>query len=396
MKLMLKIILTILILSLSLNFILIDSIGNVYFSTVILFLSFFVILFLTNASLLKKKGVIIAFFILFFIVISCFFSILLDLSNFNPQIVALVIYIQNILAFSIFYFVIDYKNKDFFYRCFLISIFIASLRLIIEEYHNLFLFSTKWGERLEGSFIGAINNYALLCGLSFFITIFIVKNKILRFFLSVFWILMITVTLSRGAFLGVLITVFAVAVYDVNKRVFKSLIKVSFFLTFSFAFFLIFFNKIGIILDKINDRFLSFFSGEKKLSSFSSGRTYVWEDLLSRFFNSNIFEILFGHGPGSINFVVKEIHYHSSHNIFLDVLYKNGIFVFVLYLFIVCRIFNLFIKDRSREKLLLFSFFFFLHFEILFNPFPFAAQSGWIYFAFLAILIKQNKIISNE
>src|SRR5688572_20854883 len=99
MKLMLKIILTILILSLSLNFILIDSIGNVYFSTVILFLSFFVIVFLTNASLLKKKGVIIAFFILFFIVISCFGSILLDSSNFKPQIVALVIYIQNILAF---------------------------------------------------------------------------------------------------------------------------------------------------------------------------------------------------------------------------------------------------------------------------------------------------------
>ena len=52
----------------------------------------------------------------------------------------------------------------------------------------------------------------------------------------------------------------------------------------------------------------------------------------------------------------------------------------------------MFFKNRKGTDLTLFGFFVFLHFEILVNPYVYAAQTGWIYGLFLAVFLNQNRL----
>lgn len=393
MKLGHKILLFLILFTIPFNFILLQGIGNVYLSTITL-ISCFVFLFIkTRGSIINKQNIILALILLFVIITTTFLNVFFNnVNDLKQQSVAVVIYIQNFIAFIIVYYLLNKEFYMFFLRTFLLITILSCLRVIVEESDKIFLFSTAWGERLEVNFIGAMNNFALICGLAFFISLFYIKNKFLKIGLCLFLFFMITASVSRGAFLGVLATLFVVGVYDIDKRTLKMLLKLSVFSILVGVIGLFYFDKSGVIVEKIQDRFLSVFSGEKDLSTFSSGRFDVWEDILIRFSESNIFEILFGYGAGSINFKVTFVHYFSSHNMFIDLLYKNGLIILLAYILILAFSLNLFLKNRSREKIGLFALFFFLHFEIMFNPFPFAAQTGWIYFAFLTLFIRQNQL----
>lgn len=395
MRLIHKLLILFILLSIPLNFIVLDGVGNLYLSTIILLFSFMFLLIKTDCKIILKPNILLLLIALILIICTTFINVIFnDASDFNSQSIGVIIYLQNFLGFMIFYYLINQDSYAYFLKIFLTVTVLACIRVLIEESDKIFLFSTTWGERIEAHFIGAMNNFALICGLAFFISFYFIKKTIIKVLVCSFLFFMIAVSMSRGAFLGVLFTLFAIVIYDLNKRNLKMVIKfflVSLMVVIASIFY---FDKSALIFKKIQDRFLSVFSGEKDLSTFSSGRLFVWQDILERFSKSNIFEILFGHGVGSIDFKVKFVNYHSSHNIFIDLLYKNGIVIFVLYLLVLIYICYSFLKDRNKKKIMLFALFFFLHFEILFNPFPFAAQTGWLYFVFLALFIKQKQLIS--
>jgi len=394
MKLAHKSILFLILLTIPFNFIALEGIGNVYISTIVLIMAFVFILIKTRGHIFEKPNILLSVILLFVILIATFINVFFNsVSDFKPQLVASVIYFQNFSAFIIFYYIHNKYSYVFFLKCFLVFTIFACLRVIFEEPEKILLLSTRRGERIEAHFIGAMNNFALICGLAFFISIFYIKNNIIKIFTCLFLFFMIAISLSRGAFLGVLLTLFTVAIYDVNKKTLKVLLKSSLVSILVVMIAIFYFDKSGVIIEKIQNRFLSLFSGEKDTSTFSSGRLLIWEDILTRFFESNIFEILFGLGVGSINFRVVQSLYHSSHNFFIDLLYKNGLIILIVYIFILGFTLNAFLKNRNRKKLGLFAIFVFLHFEIMFNPFPFAAQTGWLYFVFLTLFIKQNQLI---
>lgn len=393
MKLTHKIVLLLILLSIPFNFILFEGIGNVYLSTVILITAFMFLFIKTDGKLIGKPNVILTISVLIIIVFTTYLNVFFNsTSDFKAQSVGIVIYTQNFLGFIVFYYLVHKKSLNFFLKAFVAVTVLSCLRVICEETDKIFLFSTRWGERLDAYFIGAMNNFALICGIALFISLFYIKEKWIKIITSAFLFFMIAASMSRGAFLGVLFTFFIIALYRLNKKTLKSALKLSLFSFIVVTIVVLYLDQSGEVIEKIQDRFLSVFSGEKDLTTFSSGRFFVWEDILTRFTESNIFEILFGLGVGSIDFKVDFVHYYSSHNIFIDLLYKNGLFGLILYILILIYIFISFLKNKIHNKRGLFAIFIFLQFEIMFNPFPFAAQTGWIYFVFLAVFIKQNQL----
>jgi O-antigen ligase len=99
---------------------------------------------------------------------------------------------------------------------------------------------------------------------------------------------------------------------------------------------------------------------------------------------------------GSINFMVSGSPYESSHNIILDVFYRNGLLAIIGFIAMFLFLFFSFVRKRKNTDLTLFAIFIFLHFEILVNPFIYAAQTGWIYGLFLAILLNRRKLSSGQ
>ncbi len=315
----------------------------------------------------------------------------------KDQLVFLVVYFQNLLVFIIAYALFDKISIHYFLKLFLLIMFLAVVRVILEEPESLFKFSVVFEERIQALFIGGVNNYALLLGIAFIISFFYIENRILRFVLCAFWLISAVLTMSRGALLAIAITLFAVALYDTNRKTLKTLIRFSAIVFVIGAFTLFYFVELDEVTKQLNERFLSVFTGESKVDQFSSGRDLIWRDMFERVGESPFFNFLFGHGAGSIDFRVHGGHYKSSHNILIDLLFRNGVFVLFGYILFLLTIFLLFINRRDREKLPLFGVFVFLHVELMVNPFVFAAQMGWVYSIFMIIFIKQNKlIVSNQ
>lgn len=254
--------------------------------------------------------------------------------------------------------------------------------------------SVLWDERIESEFVAGVNTFAMLNGLAFVISFFYLKQKFLKLFLSLFFILIIVLTMSRGALLAAIATLFITAFYDLNRETFNLLVKYSFIALIIGVFVLIFSGKIDAVMDLINERFFSFFYGEKSFNDFFAGRGDLIQHVTSKIYNSSIFQFLFGHGNGSMKFVIPETgqKFETSHLVPLDILYRNGIILTLLYINLLVKIFQKFIKNRTKENNVLFGLFVFFHLELLVNPMIFSAQSGWVYSLFLILFLKQNDL----
>lgn len=200
--------------------------------------------------------------------------------------------------------------------------------------------------------------------------------------------------MSRGALLAAIFTLFATAFYDTKREVFNLLLKYSVIGVLILIIILSYLGKIGPIIDLINERFFSFFYGEKTFNEFFAGRGDLIKDVFFRFIDSNLFQLLFGHGNGSLKFVVFETgqKFETSHLVILDILYRNGVVLTFLYVYLLVKIFLAFLKKRKREKNVLFGLFLFFQLELLVNPMIFSAQSGWVYSLFLILFIYQDTL----
>ncbi|MFI8603735.1 O-antigen ligase family protein [Cellulophaga baltica] len=386
-----KLLLTILLLSIPFNFIAINGIGNVYISTFIIFIQSLLLIVLIRDKLINNKNVIIAIFVYLLLFSTTAINIILDNRELlKSQIVNSIIYLQNFLVFIIIYHLLQKKDYSYFFRLFLFIMIVASIRIAIEEPDKILKFSEVRGERIEALFIGGVNNYALLLAIAFIISFFKIKNTYIRLMSAFFWLLLISLTMSRGALLGAVLTIFIVAYYDRERKTLKSLIRMSIGLTLVGLLSLIYLNKLDLVVTQFNDRFLSLFTGGTSISKFSAGRGIIWSDILSKIKTSSIYENILGHGFGSIDFTVTGAPYQSSHNIFIDIFYKNGYLVFSGYIFLLIKLLDYFLKNRTKENLTIFGIFIFLHLELFVNPFFFAAQIGWIYSIFLVIFLKQK------
>ena len=385
---------TLLLLSLPLNIIVIAGIGNVYLSTVMVMLQFMIMLFLSNGKLVKGRITYIVSEVFLLTLVVTIINIILNGELINAQITKTVIYLQNTLAIIMMSFFVKDLRPDYFYKTFLVIVIMCVIRVYIEEPSHFFKLSVLWDERIESEFVAGVNTFAMLNGLAFVISFFYLKQKFLKLFLSLFFILIIVLTMSRGALLAAIATLFITAFYDLNRETFNLLVKYSFIALIIGVFVLIFSGKIDAVMDLINERFFSFFYGEKSFNDFFAGRGDLIQHVTSKIYNSSIFQFLFGHGNGSMKFVIPETgqKFETSHLVPLDILYRNGIILTLLYINLLVKIFQKFIKNRTKENNVLFGLFVFFHLELLVNPMIFSAQSGWVYSLFLILFLKQNDL----
>jgi len=385
---------TLLLLSLPLNIIVIAGIGNVYLSTVMVMLQFMIMLFLSNGKLVKGRITYIVSEVFLLTLVVTIINIILNGELINTQITKTVIYLQNTLAIIMMSFFVKDLRPDYFYKTFLVIVIMCVIRVYIEEPSHFFKLSVLWDERIESEFVAGVNTFAMLNGLAFVISFFYLKQKFLKLFLSLFFILIIVLTMSRGALLAAIATLFITAFYDLNRETFNLLVKYSFIALIIGVFVLIFSGKIDAVMDLINERFFSFFYGEKSFNDFFAGRGDLIQHVTSKIYNSSIFQFLFGHGNGSMKCNSPETgqKFETSHLVPLDILYRNGIILTLLYINLLVKIFQKFIKNRTKENNVLFGLFVFFHLELLVNPMIFSAQSGWVYSLFLILFLKQNDL----
>lgn len=388
-----KLNLSLLLIAIPINFIAISGIGNVYFSTLLIFIQFIFLAIITEGSILTKR---IPFYAVSFFVVILVTTIVNLVFNggegFKTQVVLGVIYLQNLMVFVMGYYLFERLDREIFFKLFLWIAFFVSIRMMVDDHENLFSFSIVRGHRIEAHFAAGVNNFAMLMGIALIISFFSIKRKTLRIGLSIYWFVVILLTMSRGALLGIVVTFFLVALYDTNLKTFRNLLKLSVAIILLGLIFIYYFDKVDFIMAQIEERFLGVLTGEASLKQFGSGRHLILGDLYTNhFLKSSLFEFLFGHGMGSIDFMVNGYPYESSHNIFMDILYRNGVLFLLLYLLFFTHLLLLFLNNRSQKNLALFGIFVFLHLELMVNPFLFAAQIGWIYTFFVAGFLLQKQ-----
>ena len=341
--------LLVLLFSLPLNIILIEGIGNVYLSTVVVFIQFSIMLILTNAKILKGKTTLIAGELLLITSVATMINILLNGELINIQITKTVIYIQNILALILMNYIMKRVVLDYFLKLFVVVVLFSIVRVYIEEPSHFFKLSVLWDERIESEFVAGVNTFAMLVGLAFTISFFYFKQKYIKLILCGIFLMVIILTMSRGALLAAIITLFATSFYDTDRRTFELLVKYSLIGLVLIMAFLIFSGKMDAVLELISERFFSFFNGEKTANAFFAGRGDLIGYVLEKFSESNIFQFLFGHGNGSMSFVIPETgqKFETSHLVILDILYRNGIILTVLYILLQIWIFLKFLKNSK-------------------------------------------------
>lgn len=370
-----------------------ESIGSIYLSTFIIFLNFVLVFLFSAGKVLTKKLSLVGALIFLFFLGTTVLNIILDKGLLlKEQLVFSIIHLQLVLVFILANYYFDYLNKAFFYKVVLISIIIFSARIFIDDLDKVFNLSSVRGLRVEALFAGGVNNFALIVGVGFIICFFHIRNGFVKVATCLYLIIVIILTMSRGALLGLVFTLFIVALYDPKGKILSWLLKASFFIASMVFVFLLYSEAAQTVAEQFAQRYLSLFSGEVSIEQASSGRGLIIRDLYyNHLKNSSFFEILFGHGMGSINFMVSGSPYESSHNIIVDVLYRNGLFAIIgfigMFLFMLLK----FLRNRTKTDLTLFGIFVFLHFEILVNPFVYAAQTGWIYGLFLAVILNGHK-----
>ncbi|WP_103069034.1 O-antigen ligase family protein [Aquimarina sediminis] len=390
--------LTTLLLSFPFNFIVLSGMGNIYLSTLMVLFQFLVMLVLTKGRLVNNNITLIAVLVFSLVFFSTGINILSNKMLINEQITKTVIYFQNVLALILMTYYIRALSLKYILNLFLVIVIFVSLRVFLEEPDHVFRLSVLWGERIEAEFVAGVNTFAIFNGLGLVISFFYLKKKSLRIFLCLLFLLIILLTMSRGALIAAVFTLFITALYDVKRETFNAIIKYSVIGVIAGMAILIFSGKMDEIVYQLNTRFLSFLDGKTSLDTFFAGRGTLIGYVFNEFINSSIFQMLFGHGNGSMDFTIPETgqEFETSHLVVFDILYRNGLVLTLLYLYLLFVILYRFLKRRKREKIVLFGLFVFFHLELLVNPMIFSAQSGWLYSLFLILFIKQDKLNFNE
>lgn len=383
----------IIILSLPLNAIIFDGIGNLYLSSVILFCVFFVFFFLLRDRLINNKISIIALGILLITCFTTIVNILVTGDLIDTQLKQSIVYTQNSLSVVLFTYFFKKINPEYFFKIFLTAVSLCFIRVYIEEPNHIFKLSVLWDARIESEFVAGVNTFALLNGLAFIITFFVIKKKFLKFIMCAFYLTVIVLTMSRGALLGLMLTTPLVVLYYQDAKARQQFFDIMFFALFLSFFVVLNLNNSEDVLEIIKNRFFSIFYSDISVNSFFAGRGEIIDYTIKNYLNSSLFQFILGHGNGSMEFIIPETgqKFETSHFVIFDILYRNGVILTTLYLSLLFHIINLFLRNRKKENTLLFSLFVFFQLELLVNPMIFSPQAGWIYFAFTVLFLKKLK-----
>lgn len=174
--------------------------------------------------------------------------------------------------------------------------------------------------------------YYVICTASF---VFCIQNKILKKILGGVVVLLTCLSFKRSALIVMLVTGIVLA-WDNRKK-----IKVDYLVKIGIGIIL---AVIGALLVRfVNEGFGDFTLDavvrvwNRRFDS-SNDRLMIQKDVLERVYNSNIMQLIFGHGQ---NAVIKASPYGlSAHNDFLEILYNYGVLGFVAFIVFIFYLFR--------------------------------------------------------
>jgi len=215
-------------------------------------------------------------------------------------------------------------------------------------------------------------------GLGFISGLFLLKpelskiKKIMIFVLIFLFFIYMILTASKGPIIALLISLIFYFLFNPYKKK----------ITINNKYVLLVFIMLGFLMVKYFRLILSpfdftFIENRTKGGSFSS-RLELYEILLNDFYNSGVFNLLFGKGTGNYGFLYSGMDQAEyPHNMILEVLYENGIIGLIILLTIIFVLLISFFKKKIiKEKMYLFV----ICIYFLINSFMTADISGNIFF----------------
>jgi len=212
---------------------------------------------------------------------------------------------------------------------------VVILLLLFYTYVNYFKEYQYW----ESSGKIALNNsYFIACAIPFFLR---KKNKI-GILLTIFSVVVVFISNKRAGLIAVMLGL--VFYYYINAKLIGSLRKAMKIITLgilTLAILCVLFYFIDNFYDlNVFTRLLKLFKDG------GSGRIIIYKYVWNEIRNSNLFQILFGHGVSSITHLSMSLS--SAHSDFLNIFYEYGIFALIL---IIVFYIMLFAKLRQMINL---------------------------------------------
>jgi O-antigen ligase len=234
---------------------------------------------------------------------------------------------------------------------------IGIFQMISGEYLFPLPVDSLYGEnRLIQTVISTATQYnanlvAIQLAVTFFIGLFLInisnKKKILLFILTSISCISIFLTFSRTTIIA---TVLAMIIYEIRMNK-KTSIQVK-LLRSSFVFILVIglTMNVDIILSKLlNDPNLAFLFRIKGSENVSI-RFLQWSAIMDVILNSNLIKFFLGYGGNYVNELGNLTGFYiSSHNTFLEILIKNGIIAFIIFVSLYISVFKRIYKMARKD-----------------------------------------------
>lgn len=320
-------------------------------------------------------------------------------------------YFTEILSFAILFSLINYFKKleenkisdllkYFNYSLFFSNLVSLIILIFIPQFRELVIDSSSLGFRLKG-FFGQANGYALILLISLPISVYFLmtKRSIINILITIVSIIALLFTQSRGAILGLILSIVTVYVYfsiynNPIQRIKKVVLPGIFSIIVVASLFLVLpeflESKFGLNLTRINP--LRESTNDRKINSFSAedlenDRFYLIEAGLT-----TLLEHPLGLGYQEQHIVIGKVTgvYNIPHNYFITILLNYGFLFGAIWLILLFYLIRKGFK-KIKNKLVFGSknLFMYLHIAI-FNVYIyyFTHSPEWIYlYLILAIYI---------
>lgn len=202
--------------------------------------------------------------------------------------------------------------------------------------------------------------------------------------------IIIIMTFSRGAYIGIAVGIIALIVIDKEKKVTKKILESIFIILLLFSFNFIMVKKFNFsVFETVSYRFSSIKSDN------GSGRKELWLNAIDTFLDYPVFGI--GINSTLDYAAVKYGTNHYIHNVYLEVLSETGIIGFTTYMLFLVSVFRMIKKTYITNKSALFIYIVFISylFQMMFLS-VLLSEYFYILVAFAYRYNKENMLVVKE
>lgn len=216
------------------------------------------------------------------------------------------------------------------------------LMFVLTLYQNLFV-GEMFLSNLEDNNQRMAGVYVSL----FFLPIILLfKKRIIHYFSYTILILLLLFSGRRGGLVGIGISLAIYLLYYMKSKG-HAILK---FVPVAILLLILYFT--------FSDYFVESYTVQRFIDNdeydVTSGRSDIYLEVINLFFNSNVLNMIFGHGMGAVAFYTKE--HLTAHNDFLEILFDFGIIGFFLYIRFILSILVTLRKLYLRKSFLFYSF----------------------------------------